>query len=591
MRTRTRTLSTVVGASARPPRRRSRLIVGVALAGGLVAPLVPTAPAGAVSTPAIDAAVAWLETQQKADGGFESTPTPGFETPDAIYALASAGQADATWSTAEALAAVEAVNTGGETSKDPLDSVDDWVDNVQSNPEASAAAKAQQAAKIVVLVTQPLGLSATDFDPSGDTASAVDLVAAITAAAGTGDYAGVPIAGKAYVAWALGALGQTVPAGLVTAIGAAQHADGGYDFSGSPTGDGFDPDITASVIIGLLEAGVAPTNTVIAKAVTGLAVNQQWTGLWAGGFDDGNPNSTALVMLAASALGSDPDVACWRNRTEPRMTGVPYPSPTRALTRLQAPDGHIVGPFDSFGLNSFGTTQAIQALAAGEGATFYTWAACSAPATTANVRIAQAYYVDLLGRVTEPGGAAYWAGQFDAGLSPALLAKRFVGTREYGVVVTEELVEVLFHREPSAAERAEVPAFVRLGLRLELLAGGMVDEEYFEVNEATTDDAAWAAAIFRDGLGRAATPSDVTFIVGRLDAGVSYEKVARDLVLSAEGRGAFVRQTYRDLLRRNPAGSDITFWGGELKRGVSPERLVTLIIGSAEYKSSTAAPA
>lgn len=569
-------------------RPRPRLIAGIAatLAGALVAPLLPTGPAGAVSTPALDQAVAWLADQQEADGGFEVADFPGFETSDAIYALAAAGQADATWSTAEALAAVEAVTTGGNT---PLDAVDDWVDAVQSDPAAGAPAKAQQAAKVVALVTEPLGLDATDFDPSDDTAAAVDLVATIQAGAGTGDYAALPIGGKAFVVWALGALGEPVPDALVTAIGAAQHPDGGFDFTGSPTGEGFDPDITASVVIGLRVAGRPQTDPIIRKAVTGLGFRQEWTGEWAGDFDTGNPNSTAMVMAMGATFGGARST-CWRDAVEPRFAGVPYPSPQRALTRRQQSDGRISSPSDGFGINTFATSQAIQALAAAEGASFYE-AGCAQPAASANLRIAQAYYVDLLARLTEPGGAAYWAGQFDAGMSPALLAKRFVGTAEYGQVMASRMIEELLDRPATAQERTEIGNLVRQGHRLTVRAFLLATDEYAELHEALEDDVAWAEALYQDALGRPATEGDIDFVLGQLDAGRSYDAVARNLVLSAEGRAAFVRSTYRDLLRRNPSSSDITFWGGELRRGVSPERLVTLIIGSAEYKASTAAPA
>ena len=51
-----------------------------------------------------DAAVAWLETQQQPDGGFEVAQFPGFETRDAALAIAEDAQTGSTWSTSEALA-------------------------------------------------------------------------------------------------------------------------------------------------------------------------------------------------------------------------------------------------------------------------------------------------------------------------------------------------------------------------------------------------------------------------------------------------------------------------------------------------------
>ena len=305
-----------------------------------------------------------------------------------------------------------------------------------------------------------------------------------------------------------------------------------------------------------------------------------------GTFDDGNPNSTSLVILMARALGAGATDTCWYGSVEPRLIGVPYPSPVRAITRRSQPDGRITSPSDGFGINTIATSQSIQALASVEGPAFYQGGTCGQPIVSANERIAQAYYVDLLDRVTEPGGAAYWAGQFQSGMSPALLAKRFVGTAEYGEVITERLVEELFGRPATPQELAAVPAYVKAGLRLELRAAIMASDEYYE--NADEDDAAWAAQVYLDAVGRAASQGDVDFVLAQLQAGRSRDTITLRLVLSNEGRRFFVRGIYHDLLRREPAGPDLTYWAGEMARGVSPERLVTLIIGSAEYRNLAA---
>lgn len=567
-------------------RLRTRLLTSAAVVGTLVLPLVPTAPAGAAQTDEIADAVAWLEDQQEADGGFEVANFPGFETPDAVFALASAGQTDASWSTSEALAAVEAVTTGGGTPKDPLDSVDDWVDSVQGDGGATAAAKAGQAAKAIVLVAAPLGLDEADFDPAGDTATQVDLAAALDAAEAGGAWTGVPFGTLAYITWAYAALGETVPASLVAKIDAAQHPDGGFDFDGAPDGEGFDVDITATVVIALTTGEVAGVDDIVESALLGLAAEQRWNGEWAGPFDDGNANSTALVMLMARSLGSDADSACWRDAAEARLTGVPYPSPERAILRRQQPDGHVSSPSDGFGLNTFATSQAIQGLAAAAGSAFYTGGPCTQPTVAPNERIAQAYYVDLLDRATEPGGAAYWAGQFDGGMSPALLAKRFTGTTEYGRVVIERLVQELFDRPATSEELENAAPYVKAGFRLLFRTGILADPEY--IDDAGSDEG-WAEQVYLDAVGRPASSGDVDYVVAQLGAGKDHYDIARALVFSAEGRNAFVRDTYHELLRRQPGSADLAFWSGELKRGVNPERLVTLIIGSAEYKASTQA--
>jgi len=578
-------------------RLRTRLLTSAAVLGTLVVPLVPGAPTGAAptprSTPAIDAAVAWLETQQQADGGFEVGMFPGFETPDAILALASAGQTSEDWDTEEALAAVEAVTTGGETPKDALDSVDDWVDSVQGS-EASAGAKAQQAAKVIVLVTEPLGLDETDFDPSGDTETVVDLVGAINAAQGDGSFPGVTSTGKAYVVWAFAALDITVPPALFTAIAAGQQANGGFNFAGDPSGTGFDPDVTAAVVSALATAGKTTANdATLRKAVIGLGLQQRWNGEWAGEFDDGNPNSTAVTVEAMVAMGAPPEFPCWRNAADLRLSGLPYPSPIEALeARQDEATGRFTSPSDGFGVNTFATSQAIQGLAAAEGQWPYEGAGCTALEASGNRRTVHALYIDLLVRLADPAGADYWTQQFDGGMKPALLAKRFTGTPEYAGRVVERLYQQYLGRSATPQERETDGGVIIAGRRLDLIAALLASQEYYD-NTAPTfpsgpaTNETWAEAMFQSITGRPAGPGDVDFILDQLEAGKTRLQITRSILRTREGLGVLVRELYRQLLRRNPSAADRAFWGDQLARGVSSERLVTLIAGSAEYRAST----
>lgn len=580
-------------------RLRTRLLTSAAVVGSLVVPLVPGAPAGAAPTP-IDKAVTWLETQQQADGGFEVSGFPGFETPDAVLALAAAGQTTATWSESEALAAVEGV-THETSGKDALDAVDDWVDAVQGDGTASAGAKAQQAAKVIALITVPLGLDETDFDPSGDSATAVDLRAAITAATGDGSFPGVTSTGKAYVVWALAALGETPPAGLFSAIAAGQQDNGGFNFAGDPTGTGFDPDITAVVVIAYRTAGrTLASDETLRDAVIGLGLQQRWNGEWAGEFDDGNPNSTAMVVQAASTIcGAFVDGPAWRDWADARLEGLPYPSPVNAIeARQDDATGRFTSPSDGFGVNTFATSQAIQGLAAATGRNPYRLPGpdtpCDAVPAPSNRRTVNALYIDLLVRLADPEGATYWTQEFDAGTSPAILAKRFTGSPEYGGRVVERLYRQYLGREATAQEREGSAGLITAGRRLEVIATLLASQEFYDLTAPTfpsgpATKVTWADGMLRAITDRAPLEGDVDYIVGRLDAGESRLQITRSILRTAEGRSVLVREIYRQVLRRNPSPADRTYWSDELKRGVSPERLVTLVAGSPEYRIITGA--
>jgi LPXTG-motif cell wall-anchored protein len=352
----------------RSSRALRRALTGPLLAGALVAgaaaPVLsdpapafacaPTPAAVASVTPAqaASAAAAWLATQQQPDGGFEVAGYPGFETPDAVLATAEAAQTGPSWSSVEAIAAVRALAVCGLS---PLDWLDAWTQTGITGGEA---------AKVVVLVAGPLGLSPTAFDPSGD-GDPVDLMAIIDAEATPEGRYGT-FNDTTYAALALRFARGSVPAATVTVMRDAEHADGGWDYTGDLTTETpEDINTTAAAIIGLIAGGVAQDDPAIVRALGFLAVHQQPDGGWR---EDGdtvtNPNATALCILAIRTAGYDPDGAAWRPAvpagaaTAAAVTG----SPTDALLAAQDPDGHLVGPYDDFGLNTFGTAQGVHGL-------------------------------------------------------------------------------------------------------------------------------------------------------------------------------------------------------------------------------------
>ncbi|HEY5012711.1 MAG TPA: hypothetical protein VIK61_08410 [Acidimicrobiia bacterium] len=295
-------------------------------------------------------ATTWLDGQQQTDGGFEVAGFPGFETPDAVLAIAENAQTTKKWNAATALAAVQAVKTKGHTALHALDNL------------ADGGIDAGQAAKIVVLDAKPLGLSTRSFNPDGDSKS-VDLNAVIDAAAAPDGSYGAFNA-TLYAAIALRLLTGSVPANTVAYIRAAQQANGGWNFAGDPTGTDLDIDTTGLAIQALVAAQVAPTDTALRAALVLLAAQQQSTGAWqAFGSDD--PNSTSVATVAITASGFDPTKACWRDVVDPGLAGNPYVSPIVWIRSRQQPDGHIASPNDSFGVNTFASTQSIEALRRG----------------------------------------------------------------------------------------------------------------------------------------------------------------------------------------------------------------------------------
>ena len=329
----------------------STLVIVLAM-GGLAAP------AGADDD--IDAAIEWLEAQQEADGGFELADFPPFETPDAILALAQDAQTSPTWSTGEAAAAVQALDAnGGNPGGTPLA----WADAFLSGATPSAGV----AAKFILLVAGPTGQSTTAFDAAGD-GSPVNLQAIMDAGElPDHSYGAGALNATLYALLAHDVLDRPAPEDTVAYVRSVQQDNGGWNFSGDPEGTDLDIDTTALAVSALVANGVPAGDAAVAGGLRLLANQHQDSGAWQSfGADD--PNSTAVGLVGVEASGWDTANACWRTSASSAAAAAPYVDPDTWLRSQQitsgAPSaiGRIASPNDGFGVNTFPTSQAVQAL-------------------------------------------------------------------------------------------------------------------------------------------------------------------------------------------------------------------------------------
>jgi hypothetical protein len=328
----------------------------VALVSFVLAGFVSLASAGAAdpaSTTAAGKAVTWLKTQQQPDGGFEVAGFPGFETPDAALAIAEAAQTGATWSPSQALAAVQAVHTGSPTGPTPLDALDAF---------AHTTLNAGQAAKLILLAAAPYGLSFTSFHAGSGATTPVNLLATLDPAACAGNPANYGL----FNATLYGALAKKLACGapnaaVLATIRAAQRTDGGWNFLGDQSNTDSDTDTTSLAVQALVAGGAAWNDTALQHALGFFAAQHQASGAWQSfGADDAN--STAVASLAVTAAGFDATSPCWRDSVVPNAKGSAYADPIAWLRGEQGSDGRVASPNDSFGVNTFATSQSTEAL-------------------------------------------------------------------------------------------------------------------------------------------------------------------------------------------------------------------------------------
>jgi hypothetical protein len=556
-----------------------RRFVAAGIALSLTAPVLGAGGAGASTPtdPAVTSARNWLISQQEADGGFELANTPGFETPDAVLALATSYQTGPTWDAPGALAYVQGVENTGH---DPLDALDDLVDN-EATPNGDAAAA--RAAKIIVLVAAPLGIDPTDFDPSNDSASPVDLVARVTShQQQDGSYnLGALFNGVLYTTIALRTQGIPVPAGLTNQILAGQRPDGSWDYSGTPNAQfgGNDVDTTALALIALRSTGATTATPAVDDAVRWLASVQGANGAWQA-FGNDDPNSTSMASMALSDLHVDVTTPAWRSTFGSPVSGT-YGSPFAALREMQRTDGRITSPNDNFGVNTFATTQTMQGL--------------SRQVFLTDERTA--LLAEWSGRVASPAAApvttnAVGVASDALGHNPSVKAARLAGATaainglQGRQAAAADLFVQAFNRNIDPSGRTYWSNKLLTISRPEMLARLTGSSEFYRRAGGTIPQ--FVDAVYQSVLGRAADPSGRAYWINRLNDGRSVERVARSLVASSEYRRTTVKATFDRLLDRAPTVGERDYWTNRIAT-TRVEVLIATLAASAEFYDVTIA--
>lgn len=104
--------------------------------------------------------------------------------------------------------------------------------------------------------------------------------------------------------------------------------------------------------------------------------------------------------------------------------------------------------------------------------------------------------------------------------------------------------------------------------------------EYFSRNGS--DHRRFVEALYRDVLGRGASPAEIEYYATRLDAGASRRDVAWGFLHSTEHRTRLVDEAFRAHLGRAAHDGDFGHWVAQLERGLSWESLWAKVLASEE---------
>jgi prenyltransferase beta subunit len=255
-------------------------------------------------------ALAWMATQQQADGSF--TGFGAGSTIDAVLAIAAAGEEPQSYISGE-----------GNTALDYLEVV--ATDYISGN----AAATGKLLTGVIAGAGEP-----TDF-------AGMNLIEELQAHynSQTGQYGAGSTYDQVWALLGLAASSESIPTNTISYLESLQVEGGGWGF----TTDAADPDTTALALQALAAAGIERSNSAVSAAFDYLHRVQNFEGGF-GFASDTSASSTALVIQALAAYDEDPKSLTWtKTITDGTSSRLTLYTPIEALLGLQSFEGGLAG--------------------------------------------------------------------------------------------------------------------------------------------------------------------------------------------------------------------------------------------------------
>jgi virginiamycin B lyase len=212
-------------------------------------------------------------------------------------------------------------------------------------------------------------------------------------------------------------------------------------------------------------------------------------------------------------------------------------------------------------------------------------ATSTATVISANDAFVRGLYRDVLLRLPDPAGLAFWVSNLDAGLmSRAQVANGFIISAERRGLEVDEDYQVFLGRAADPAGRAFFTSQLLAGFGNEtVILEIILSPEYTQ----THDNLAFVENLFNGVFGRAGSPSEVAAWVGALDGGSMDRGGVLELFLSSpEIYGLAISQNYETFLRRGPDPAGLAFFNAGILNGtITPDGLTIIILASQEYLS------
>jgi hypothetical protein len=248
------------------------------------------------------------------------------------------------------------------------------------------------------------------------------------------------------------------------------------------------------------------------------------------------------------------------------------------LTSQQGADGRVASPNDAFGITTFATSQAVQALG-------NQWYLAPVRASLLTL-LSQALASPAAGPVK---GAGLDDAEAELDGNPSLRAGRLAAAtavvqgQDGREAAAEDLFVAAFDRSLDPSGRAFWSNQLRTLSRPEVLARLTGSSEFYRRAGGTIPT--FVDRVYQSVLGRAADPDGRAFWIRQLEGGRSVQSVARNLTASNEYRRKQVTAAYQRVLDRAPTTSERDHWTSRVATTRIEVLLAALAASAERYRS------
>ena len=209
-------------------------------------------------------------------------------------------------------------------------------------------------------------------------------------------------------------------------------------------------------------------------------------------------------------------------------------------------------------------------------------------------------YQLLLNRAVDPSGSAYWVGQLNSGVSPAMVVLGIENSSEYQSDLVAGFYQHYLNRAADSSAQYWVDQ-LQSGASIEDVIDGIVSSPEFYNVEGKGTDAAFVDALYASILGRAPGATELNYWTAALAGGSSRAAVAmgfltgteyqQDLVAGVGWTSAqpttnppssYFQGYYLTYLRQQGDPNGVAYWLLQLQAGVADQRVLAGILGSTE---------